>query len=209
MFAFFFFYFPISVFSERKKKKSFLKRNGKTKNFFLLLTFPSRSQMLLLITMFMPSLTTADPIPTSTPTPLTATSGITGSTKWDIFVIYILFCIIFIATCCVSLFIMFWCCPAKDPHRLPGGGHTGVYIGGSPTVTRSVFRKSTSSVKKIVDLSPRLPWGAFLCLNCVLVQKEFRLDYLVIFKIFSGILKAFVAMQNSQIKSYSGIYYYK
>ena len=41
--------------------------------------------------------------------------SITGSTKWDIFVVYILVCTVFIAFCCVCVIFMFWCCPARDP----------------------------------------------------------------------------------------------
>ena len=41
--------------------------------------------------------------------------SITGSTKWDIFVVYIVLCTVFILFCCVCVIFMFWCCPARDP----------------------------------------------------------------------------------------------
>ena len=40
-------------------------------------------------------------------------SIITGALKWDLFVVYIIMCVIFIALCCCSITFMFLCCPAK------------------------------------------------------------------------------------------------
>ena len=51
--------------------------------------------------------------------------SITGSTKWDIFVVYIIVCTVFIIFCCFCVICMFWCCPARDPSggaALAGGG---------------------------------------------------------------------------------------
>ena len=40
-------------------------------------------------------------------------SIITGALKWDLFVVYIIMCVIFISLCCCSITFMFLCCPAK------------------------------------------------------------------------------------------------
>ena len=53
---------------------------------------------------------------------------ITGSLKWDIFVVYIMSCVVFITTCCVTLFFLFWCYPARESNRpgnIGGGGGGG------------------------------------------------------------------------------------
>ena len=46
-------------------------------------------------------------------------SMITGVLKWDLFVVYIIMCVIFVALCCFSITCMFLCCPAKkeNSHR--------------------------------------------------------------------------------------------
>ena len=41
-------------------------------------------------------------------------SFITGVLRWDIFVVYIIFCVIFVGCCCISILLMFYCCPAKE-----------------------------------------------------------------------------------------------
>ena len=45
--------------------------------------------------------------------PETIMSIITGALKWDLFVVYIIMCVIFISLCCCSITFMFLCCPAK------------------------------------------------------------------------------------------------
>ncbi len=44
---------------------------------------------------------------------------LTGAIKWDIFVFYIVSCLIFITCCCVIMSCLFLCCPAPAPlcHR--------------------------------------------------------------------------------------------
>ena len=39
---------------------------------------------------------------------------ITGALKWDLFVVYIIMCVIFVALCCFSITCMFLCCPARN-----------------------------------------------------------------------------------------------
>lgn len=70
---------------------------------------------------------------------------LTGSTKWDIFVIYIIFCVCFIAVCCLSILFMFWCCPARNADRMRGAS---IYWGASPTATRNNLRR-LSSLRKL------------------------------------------------------------
>ena len=41
-------------------------------------------------------------------------TGITGILRWDIFVVYIVLCVIFVCFCCMSILLMFYCCPAKE-----------------------------------------------------------------------------------------------
>jgi hypothetical protein len=45
---------------------------------------------------------------------VTRMSIITGVLRWDIFVVYIIFCVIFVGCCCFSILLMFYCCPAKE-----------------------------------------------------------------------------------------------
>ena len=73
------------------------------------------------------------------------TMTLTGSTKWDIFVIYIIFCVCFIAVCCLSILFMFWCCPARNADRMRGAS---IYWGASPTATRNNLRR-LSSLRKL------------------------------------------------------------
>lgn len=83
---------------------------------------------------------------------------ITGSTKWDIFVIYIIFCCFFITFCCLSVIFLFWCCPAREPGGARLGANTSIYLGGSPTATttRLTMRRS-SSMKRIMELPQHIP----------------------------------------------------
>ena len=40
--------------------------------------------------------------------------GITGELQWDIFVVYLIFCVMFITCCCVSIGCMFLCSPSQN-----------------------------------------------------------------------------------------------
>ena len=40
--------------------------------------------------------------------------GITGELQWDIFVVYLIFCVMFITCCCVSIACMFLCSPSQN-----------------------------------------------------------------------------------------------
>jgi len=94
--------------------------------------------------------------------------SITGSTKWDIFVVYIVLCTVFILFCCVCVIFMFWCCPARDPSggaALSSGGgrfrgNTTIFIHGSPTATRfgSNYRRASSMrrIQKELESERRL-----------------------------------------------------
>jgi hypothetical protein len=83
---------------------------------------------------------------------------ITGSTKWDIFVVYILVCVLLIGVCCLFVLFLFWCCPAKERSSGAGLGAaaaTSIYLA-SPTATRIILRRS-SSMRRIMEISPRVP----------------------------------------------------
>ncbi len=99
---------------------------------------------------------------------------ITGSTKWDIFVIYIIFCLFFIGVCCVSFFCLFWCYPARSEnsrlavgtggYALPtatdvptgggatGGGGRGSSFYGTPSTRRKASKSSMSAKKSSVEI---------------------------------------------------------
>ena len=47
--------------------------------------------------------------------------NITGELQWDIFVVYLLFCVMFITCCCVSIACMFLCSPPQNH-----GNHTTI-----------------------------------------------------------------------------------
>ena len=97
--------------------------------------------------------------------------SITGSAKWDVFVIYICFCVLFIACCCLSVVAMFWCCPARSADVVGAGGRgrggggggngegreggrdggeggAGIYVGGSPS---RVMMRQSSSLRQFSD----------------------------------------------------------
>ena len=79
--------------------------------------------------------------------------SITGSTKWDIFVVYILVCTVFIAFCCVCVIFMFWCCPARDPSGgaalSAGGGRDAIHSGVLQISLRIHMRRSDALIKEV------------------------------------------------------------
>ena len=44
-------------------------------------------------------------------------SSITGEIQWDIFVVYLIFCVMFIACCCISIACMFLCSPSQNQNQ--------------------------------------------------------------------------------------------
>jgi hypothetical protein len=44
-------------------------------------------------------------------------SAITGSLQWDVFVVYIVFCVFFVTICCLFVVCLFWCRPSANPNN--------------------------------------------------------------------------------------------
>ena len=45
---------------------------------------------------------------------------ITGALKWDLFIVYLILCVIFVALCCCSITFMFLCCSTAPKDNTPG-----------------------------------------------------------------------------------------
>ena len=45
---------------------------------------------------------------------------ITGALKWDLFIVYLILCVIFVALCCCSITFMFLCCSTTPKDNTPG-----------------------------------------------------------------------------------------